>query len=107
MNRVIKFTVGTVDELNNLKYVLDREYRGFGIYDEMCPNGLLRHQSYLIANDKIAVVCESYNSLCVEELMDCIDSYNDIKKFELRGFYKGEIDGRKVYIVHQNGNCKF
>ena len=107
MNRVIKFTVGTVDHLNDLKYILDREYRGFGIYNEVCPSGLLRHQSYLIANDKVAVVCKSYNSLCVYELMDFINNYNDKKKFGLTGFYKGEIDGRKVYIVHQNGNCKF
>ena len=62
---------------NAKKYVLTQEYEGFGIYEEVCPSGFHVHQSWLIANDKNALVCESYNNFCKEELLDMIDNYKE------------------------------
>lgn len=102
MKRVIKFECGTIDELNAKKYILQKEYDGFGVYQEMCPSGFYHHQSWLIANDKVALVCESYNNYCKEELLDMIDTYNQKNKFGIKGFHKSFVEGVSIYIAHPN-----
>lgn len=103
MKRVIKIEKKYNDDLNDLKYVLQQEYNGFGIYQEMCPSGYYKHQSYMITNGEIALLCFSFMNLCKEELLDMVDSYNDSKKFGIKGFYKGTQEDLNIYVAHQNG----
>lgn len=100
MKRLIKFERGTIDDLNVKKYVLAQEYEGFGVYEEVCPSGWHVHQSWLIANDKVALICESYNQFCKEELLDMIDNYNSKNNFGTRGFRKGFYSDLNVFIAH-------
>ena len=100
MKRVIKFECGTIDEFNAKKFVLAQEYGGFGIYKEVTPYGYRVHQSWLITNDKTALICQSYNNFCKEELLDMIDNYNEEKSFGVKGFYKGVTNNLDVYIAH-------
>lgn len=83
------------------KYILQKEYEGFGIYQEKTPSGFFKHQSYLITNEKIIVVCQSYNDMCVEELMDVIDNYNKNGKFGIKVM---NVNG--IYFMHPNGNVR-
>lgn len=96
MNRIIKIpnAYGTED-----KYVLRDEYNGFGFYQEKCPTGYFVNQSYLIANEKIKIICESYNNMCKEELLDAIDNYTNTGKFELKVFSYGV----GFYRIHPSG----
>ena len=83
-----------------------RNWVGFGIYDEVCPNGLRVHQSYLISNGKTNLVCQSYNNLCREELLDLVDTYNACGHFKTKAFIKFlDSNGTKqpVYIMHSAG----
>lgn len=98
MNRTIKIpnAYGTED-----KYVLRDEYNWFGFYQEKCPTGYFVSQSYLIASEKIKIICESYNNMCKEELLDAIDSYINTGKFELKVFSCGN----GSYRIHPNGNA--
>ena len=102
MKRLIKFECGAIDKLNAKKYVLTQEYEGFGIYEEVCPSGFHVHQSWLIANDKNALVCESYNNFCKEELSDMIYNYNQISNFGTKGFFKGFYSDLNVYVSHNS-----
>ena len=81
------------------KYLLQEEYDGFGIYQEKCPSGFLVHQSYLLTDGKLKVVCESYNRVCIEELLDAIDEFNETGKLGLKTIQKDE----NMYIVHPSG----
>lgn len=100
MKRLIKFERGVVDSLNPKKYILQEEYEGFGIYKEKCPSGYYVSQSWLIANDKVGIICESYNNFCKEELLDMIDNYNEKKKFGVKGFHKTIIERVSYYKAH-------
>lgn len=102
MKRLIKFERGTIDSLNVKKYVLVQEYEGFGIYEEVCPSGYHVHQSWLIANDKNALICNTYNNFCKEELLDMIDNYNEKGKFGTKGSCKGIYNNLNVYLAHPN-----
>ena len=102
MNRVIKFDVGIVDSLNPRKYILKEEYEGFGIYQEMCPSGFYHHQSWLVANDKVNLICESYNNYCKEELLDMIDNYNKNTRFGVKGSCIAIINKVVIYRAHHN-----
>ena len=86
------------DTLNNNKYILQKEYEGFGIYLRMTPSGYYSHQDWLITNGNITIVCESYNSLCKEELYDAIDSYNESKRFGWKALKQAY-----GYCVHPSG----
>ena len=88
------------DKLNNVKYVLREEYGGFGIYQHMTPSGFYVHQGWLVYNGKIGYISESYNNRCKEELMDCIDNYNEAGKFGLHGFI-AKADAH-IYGEHPN-----
>ena len=81
------------------KYVLKEEYDGFGIYEEMTPSGYFVHQSWLIAGKDITIIVPSYMNYCKEELLDCIDSYNEAKKFCI----KATDQGKGLYIAHPSG----
>ena len=87
------------------KYVLKKEYKNFGIYEEVCPTGYRVHQSWLITDEKIIIVCYSYNNFCYEEILDMIDYYFEtqsighkrvIKKFD-------KVNNKEIYIIHPNG----
>ena len=86
MKRVItiKNTYGGED-----KYVLRSEYEGFGIYQEKVPTGYFVNQSWLISNNANAeLAIKSYNSVCKEELLDMIDSYNETGKFGVKALMR-------------------
>lgn len=103
MKRVVKIEKKYNDDLNDLKYVLQQEYEGFGIYQEMCPSGYYHHQSYLLINEDIAIICHSFMNMCKEELLDMVDSYKKTNNFGVKGFFKGEDNGLKIYVAHNNG----
>ena len=102
MKRLIKFEPGTIDSLNIKKYVLVQEYKGFGIYEEVSPRGYHVSQSWLITDNKVALICDSYNNFIEEELLDAIDNYNEKKSFGVKGFYKDVYNGLSVFIAHPN-----
>ena len=86
---------------NNCKYIFRREYRGWGIYQEKCPSGLFVSQSWATEKESngILVEIQSFNRLCMDELLDSIDNYEDGGKMKLRAFNRGT-----YYCVHNNGN---
>ena len=59
------------------KYVLQQEYRDFGVYQKCTPNGILVSQSFMITNGDIAKVYHSYENKIIEEMLDIIDDYLD------------------------------
>lgn len=59
------------------KYVLQQEYRDFGVYQGCTPSGILISQSFMITNGDIAKVYHSYENKIIEELLDIIDDYLD------------------------------
>ena len=73
-------------KLNNVKYVLKEEYEGFGIYQEKTPNGYSVSQSWFISSEdgSKALVVESYNNQCKEELLDMIDNMNSTGSFGVK-----------------------
>ena len=81
------------------KYILSEEYGGFGIYKEVTPSGYFVHQSWLIAGKDNTIVVPSYMTYCKEELLDCIDSYNETKKFCLTAISCKS----GLYIAHPSG----
>lgn len=87
------------DSLNNNKYILIKEYGGFGIYQEKCPSGYFVSQSWLVHNGSIGFICESYNNYCEEELLDVIDHYNEHYSFGLHGFLADK--EQVIYGVHR------
>ena len=95
MKRIIKVQ----DSLNERKYILKKEHKSFGIYEEKCPSGYFVHQSWLISNGNKIIVCQSFNDLCEEELLDMIDQHETSGHFGVRAFYRGN-----VYFVHPNGS---
>ena len=101
----MKRIVYVPDTLNNKKYVLRDEYDGFGIYQYMTPSGYYTHQSWLVYNGKIGFICDPYNNYCKEELLDCIDSYNETGKFGLHGFMAKREDN--IYGVHPNNRTYY
>lgn len=74
------------DELNKNKYVLKETYLGHGIYRHMCPSGYYVHQEWAIVREKdnFTVMIQSYNNMCYEEILDAIDTYNEIGKYGLK-----------------------
>ena len=74
MQRIIKLSnhYGTED-----KFILRKEYEGFGIYQYKTPSGYFTHQHYLISNGNFTVEFPSYSNMCIEEMYDFIDEYNE------------------------------
>lgn len=98
MKRVIYVNNG----LNNIKFELCEEYRGFEIYQERTPSGFLVHQSWVIAPGvgDLPILIESFNNLSKAELLDAIDSYlDDGVGFGFNVFYKPY-----AVVVHGAGN---
>lgn len=86
------------------KYVLKKEYENFGVYQEMCPSGFLTHQSYLITDNNKVFVCDSYNNMCYDEMLDTIDYYNETKKFGHKAIKRYDKTNEKhIYIMHPSG----
>ena len=92
-----------IPNLYNLtdKFVLKQEYNGFGIYEEICPTGYRVHQSYLIKNSTWRIAIPSYNNMCLEEVLDAIDSYVEDKKFGLK-----LLKQNGYWVVHPSGEEK-
>ena len=90
------------DQLNNRKYILKDEYKGFGIYEHMTPSGFYVHQEYAITNENITVQIQSYNNQCKEELLDMIDNYNENGKFGIKAM---EHDNN-LYVMHPSGKVQ-
>ena len=100
MKRVIKIQM----PLNETKYVLKDEYMGFGIYQEMSPNGYMVRQSWLI-HKKVGVgdiVIQSYNNVCYDEILDMIDSFVESDEFCIK-VLKSNYD-ENVLIMHPSGD---
>lgn len=87
---------------NEEKYVLVTEYNGFGIYQRVCPNGFRVSQEWLITNGHRVIVCQSYNNVIKEELMDAIDKYQKSGRFGFRVIKKAD----DTYIVHPCGKAQ-
>lgn len=101
MKRVIKVQM----PMQENKYVLSQEYNGFGIYQEMSPNGYKVHQSWLIHRDNNIgsdIVIQSYNNVCYDELLDMIDSFLESGEFCITAL-KSKYDD-KVLIMHPSGD---
>ena len=96
MERVIYIdnVYGTKD-----KYILRKEYEGFGIYNEKTSTGFFVHQEWLITNGDVLLVVPSYSQVCQEELLDLIDNFNECGKFGIKAIAQG----CKKYIVHLSG----
>lgn len=91
------------------KFVLRKEFEGFGIYEEMCPNGYFVHQSYLVADEKTIIVSYSFNSMCYAEMLDLIESIIESRKNHEKMGYKAikKYDKRNqkfIYILHSQGD---
>lgn len=97
----LKRIVYVPDSLNNNKYVLIKEYGGFGVYQQKCPSGYFVSQEWLVYNGMVGFISQCYNNMCVEELYEAIDNYNETGKFGFRGF-KTKVNG--IYGVHPNNN---
>lgn len=92
--------------LGDTKYVLRREYEGFGIYQKRTPSGYFENQSWLVYNGNIGYVSQSFNSRCMEELMDSIDEYNEFGEFGLEGYIISY--PQHIYCEHPNyADCRF
>lgn len=98
MKRII-YTKGNYGE--DEKWVLIKEYDGFGIYQRKCPTGYFVHQEYLITNSDITVIAYSFMNLCKDELLDAIDRFNETCMFGFKGFNRGD-----AYIIHRQGNME-
>ena len=74
MQRVIKLSnhYGTED-----KFIFIKEYEGLGIYQHKTPSGYFTHQHYLISDGNFTVEFPSYSNICMEEIYDFIDEYNE------------------------------
>ena len=94
MRRVIKIQ----DTMQEKKYVFDEEYEGFGIYEHMTPNGYRVNQDWLVTNDDITIICQSFNNYCKDELKDAIDDYRNSGSFGLK-----VMNNNGIYIVHPSG----
>lgn len=85
--------------LREEKYVFRKEYKNFGIYQRMTPSGFFVSQDYLISNGDITIQCPSFNNMCIDELLDSIDGFNECGVFGLKVFKK---DG--FYCIHCGGD---
>lgn len=89
------------------KFVLKREYEGFGIYQKMCPTGFYEHNTWLITDCDVYLEVESYNNYCYEEILDLIDCYNDMGDFGgIKAFiHEDKTLNRNIYYMHPSGNA--
>ena len=95
MKRIVKIQ----GQLQEEKFILQKKYMGFGIYQRITSNGFMVHQEWLITNGTVTVIFYSFTNYCEEELLDAIDNYNEIKKFGVRAMpHEGN-----MYVVHNNG----
>jgi len=85
--------------LNREKFVLQKEYKGFGIYEEMTPTGWYIHQSWALSNGEVRLIIESYNNICEAELLDLVDHYTESGRFGVKAMSRGYKD----YLMHPNG----
>lgn len=96
----MKRVVYILDDIeNNRKYVLKEEYRGVGIYQEMCPTGYYVHQSWLLVDGANKIQIRSFMNICLAEIMDAIDVSEEEGEYGWKAFLK-----HGVYIVHGNGD---
>ena len=82
------------------KFILEKEYKGFGIYKEKTPTGFFVHQSYLVKGNGFEIRICSFMNMCLEEILDMIDYYAENGNFG----YKAMDWGNGVYVLHTQGN---
>ena len=102
--RTLRIDRGVIDNLNEYKARLQKTYDGFGVYEEVTPNGWLVHQSYAICNDKVVIISESYNNNDLDDMLDIIDNRNESGKFGIRVLPRGTFNGKSIYIIHPAGS---
>lgn len=93
------------------KYVLVKEYDCFGIYQRKCPTGFFVSQDYLVVEDcypyeqaRLIVLSQSYNGLCIEELLDMIDCYAEMGKLYQKTIDKYDaVLQQSIKVIHPNG----
>ena len=101
MRRVIKVQM----PMHENKYVLNQEYNGFGIYQEMSPSGYKVHQSWFIHRDNNIgsdIVIQSYNNVCYDELLDMIDSFLESGEFCIKALVSAY--DKHVMVMHPSGD---
>lgn len=92
-----------------LKYVLKKEYDTFGIYQHMTPTGFYVSQDYLVVEDRfdddyLIVLSQSYNGICMEELLDMIDIYNETGNLGQKVLNKYDtVLCRYIKVIHPSG----
>lgn len=97
--RTIVLDKNTYNLMNSDKFRLIEEYKDFGIYQGVVPKGYFKSQHYLITDNKITVVSESYNHLDKDDMKDLIDSYLNSGKFNIKA-----INTNGVYFIHNTGD---
>lgn len=100
---------------NKSKYVFLQSYREFTIYQRKTNSGYSVFQDYAItydkpnimAADRKIIICEPYNNLCLEELLDMIDEYRRCGRFGYKAFVEQSEDKYYTYYtLHQNGKIR-
>lgn len=85
LKRVIMITDVDRDNRDKTKFVLKKNYRGMGIYQQMSASGYYISQNWLISDNHGAeLVIYSHNNVCLEELYDIIDTYVGTGKFGVK-----------------------
>ena len=88
MLRIVKIIDGAIN--SEVKFKLQEEYKGWGIYEHLCPNGLTVHQSWLLVPNNMKenkfskfIRIDSYNDISHDEILDAIDNW---ERTEYLGF---------------------
>lgn len=81
------------------RYVIRKQYEGFGVYNRMTPTGYFVHQDWLITDGTVMLVVPSYARMCKDDLLDMIDHFNASGQFGVKALKQG---GK--YIAHLAGN---
>jgi len=97
MDKIINIPSAEYDTYD--KYILQAIYNGFGFYRRENPRGYYDNGCYLIANDKIRIICESYNYMRKEDLISSVDNYLATRKFNLNVF----THGKGTYLIQPRG----
>jgi F0F1-type ATP synthase epsilon subunit len=70
------------------KFHFKEEYDGFAIYD------CITYQKYVFTNNRLTILCDSYNHKDLNDIKDIIDNYNETGKLGVRAYSGGDY----VYI---------
>ena len=86
------------------KFIIKKEYKEFGIYQNMCPSGIYVNNFWLITDGDVYLEIFSYSNYCMEEILDLIDNYTETGEFGVKGFvHYDDILNRNIYYIHDSG----